>query len=174
MNVPRDPGISNYVVGKVSIDKIIKETSIPNLYIIPAGAIPPNPTELIGKLAFSNMMEQIKEQFDFIFIDTAPIGPVTDAQLLKDYADVTLYVIRHDRTPKIFLKMINELNQQKKFNNMCIVFNGVKKRGINMGQLGNGYGYGYGYSYGYAIDDKEVSLPTWKLLWQKGKQIVKG
>ena len=62
MNVPRDPGISNYVVGKVSIDKIIKETSIPNLFIIPAGAIPPNPTELIGKPAFGKMMEQIKEQ----------------------------------------------------------------------------------------------------------------
>ena len=178
MNVPRDPGISNYVVGKADFKQIIRPTSIPNLFIIPAGAIPPNPTELIGKPAFGQMMEYIKNEFDYVFIDTAPIGPVIDAQLLKDYADVTLYVIRHDRTPKIFLKMINEFNQQKKFNNMCIVFNGVKKRGINLGHLGNGYGYGYGYGYsygyGYAIEDKENSFPSWKLLWEKGKQIVKG
>ena len=178
MNIPRDPGISNYVVGKADIKQIIRSTTIPNLFIIPAGAIPPNPTELIGKPAFGQMMEYIKNEFDYVFIDTAPIGPVIDAQLLKDYADVTLYVIRHDRTPKIFLKMINEFNQLKKFNNMCIVFNGVKKRGINMGHLGNGYGYGYGYGYsygyGYAVEDKENSFPSWKLLWEKGKQIVKG
>ena len=142
MEVQRDPGISNYIVGKASFEEVIRETSIPNLYIVPAGVIPPNPTELIGKPGFKALMEQIKSKFDYVIIDTAPIGPVTDALLLNEFCDVTLYVIRHDRTPKIFLRMMNELNGAKKFNNMCIVFNGVKKRGISIGSINNSYGYG--------------------------------
>lgn len=185
MNVARDPGISNYVVGKATMEEIIRETSIPNLFIIPAGAIPPNPTELIGRPAYREMITYIKKEFDYVFIDTAPIGPVTDAQLLKEYGDVTLYVIRHDRTPKIFVKMINELNQQKKFNNMCIVFNGIKKRGIPIGNFGNanggygygygyGYGNGYGYGYGYAIDDNESRMAKLKRFFKKILRKIRG
>jgi capsular exopolysaccharide synthesis family protein len=149
LNVTRDPGISNYLVGKIPIEGIIKETAIKNLFVISAGAIPPNPSELILSPKFREMMDDIISRFDYLIIDSAPIGPVSDSLLLKDYADTTIFVVRHNVTPKIYLKLIDNLSKQKKFKNLCIVFNGLKRRGI-----GGAYGYGtYGYGnyskYGY-------------------------
>ena len=152
LNVTRDPGISNYLVGKIPIEGIIKETAIKNLFIVSAGAIPPNPSELILSNKFKEMIEDIKSRFDYLIIDSAPIGPVSDSLLLKDYADSTIFVIRHNATPKFYLKQIESLYEQKKFKNMCIVFNGLKRRGIS-GSYGYGsYGYGYG-NYGYGYND---------------------
>lgn len=150
LNVNRDPGISNYLVGKIPIEGIIKETAIKNLFIISAGAIPPNPSELILSSKFKDMIEEIKARFDYLIIDSAPIGPVSDSLLLKDYADTTIFVVRHNATPKMYIKLIDNLYGQKKFKNMCIVFNGLKRRGIG-GNYGYGsYGYGnYGFGYGY-------------------------
>lgn len=151
LGINRDPGISSYLIGRAGIEEIIKTTSYPNLYIISSGPIPPNPTELIGSDQFQQMMEELKKRFDYIIIDSAPIGPVTDSQLLSGYADTTVYVIRHGLTPKVFLRMINDIYTQKKFNRMAIVFNGLKRRGVSF--LSYGYGYaGYGYGYGYASD----------------------
>lgn len=150
LNVSRDPGISNYLVGKIPIEGIIKETSIKNLFVISAGAIPPNPSELILSNKFKELIFQLKERFDYLVIDSAPIGPVSDSLLLKDYADATMFVIRHNVTPKMYLRLIDNLYKQKKFKNMSIVFNGLKRRGIG-GNYGYGnYGYGnYGFGYGY-------------------------
>ena len=153
LGIKRDPGISNYLINMATIDDIIKDTPYPNLFVISAGPIPPNPTELIGSPKFVEMMEELKTRFDYIIIDSAPIGPVTDSQLLSGYADTTVYVIRHALTPKVFLRMINDLYEQKKFNNMAIVFNGLRRRGFSILSYGYGYGsYGYGYGYGYGSD----------------------
>ncbi|MEJ7820743.1 MAG: polysaccharide biosynthesis tyrosine autokinase, partial [Chitinophagaceae bacterium] len=150
LNVSRDPGISNYLVGKIPLEGIIKETKIKNLFVVSAGAIPPNPSELILSNKFKEMIEQLKKTFDYLIIDSAPIGPVSDSLLLKDYADTTIFVVRHNATPKMYLKLIDNLSKQNKFKNMCIVFNGLKRRGIG-GNYGYGsYGYGnYGFGYGY-------------------------
>lgn len=150
LNVTRDPGISNYLVGKIPIEGIIKETAIKNLFVISAGAIPPNPSELILSNKFKEMIEELKSRFDYLIIDSAPIGPVSDSLLLKDYADTTVFVVRHNATPKMYLRLIDNLFKEKKFKNMCIVFNGLKRRGIG-GNYGYGsYGYGnYGFGYGY-------------------------
>jgi len=150
LDVSRDPGISNYLVGKIPIEGIIKETKIKNLFVVSAGAIPPNPSELILSNKFKEMMEELKKKFDYLIIDSAPIGPVSDSLLLKDYADTTIFVVRHNATPKMYLKLIDNLSKQNKFKNMCIVFNGLKRRGIG-GNYGYGsYGYGnYGFGYGY-------------------------
>lgn len=164
LKVTRDPGISNYLVGKIPIEGIIKTTSVNNLFVISAGAIPPNPSELILSAKFKEMVEDLKSRFDYLIIDSAPIGPVSDSLLLKDYADTTIFVVRHNATPKIYLKQIDNLFNHQKFKNMCIVFNGLKRRGIS-GSYGYGsYGYGYGsYGYGnnsngqgyYVTDEKE-------------------
>jgi capsular exopolysaccharide synthesis family protein len=150
--VERSPGISNYVVNQATLDEIIKPTACPNLFLIPSGHIPPNPSELLLKDRFSQMMNIVKESFDYVIIDSAPIGPVTDSFLLKNFADVTIYMIRHDVTPKVYLRLISDLGKQEKFNNLSIVFNGLKRRGIayyGSGYSDDGYNYGYGYGYGY-------------------------
>ena len=166
LKVNRDPGISNYLVGKIPMEDIIKETAIKNLYVISAGAIPPNPSELILSSRFKEMIAELKTRFDYLIIDSAPIGPVSDALLLKDYADTTIFVVRHNATPKIYLKQIENLATQEKFKNMCIVFNGLKRRGIagsyGYGSYGYGYSnYGYGYSnngQGYYVKEEKKSL----------------
>jgi len=175
MGVSRDPGISSYLISKANIDEIIKTTQYPNLFIVSAGPIPPNPTELIGSEKFKEMMDLLKEKFDYVIIDSPPIGPVTDSQLLGVFADTTMYIVRHALTPKVFLHMIDDLYQQKKFNNMSIVFNGLKRRGFSF--LGYGYGYGYdydyGYSYGYGYGSdgygyytNDEKKPGWKNGWR--------
>ena len=177
LGIKRDPGISNYLINKADIDSIVKDTQYPNLFVVSAGPIPPNPTELIGSTKFAEMMDLLKERFDYIIIDSAPIGPVTDSQLLGVFADTTVYVVRHGLTPKIFLRMIDDLYQQKKFNNMSIVFNGLKRRGISFLSYGygyGGYGYGYGYTYGndgYGYYTSEESKNSWKNGWGLGKWV---
>lgn len=166
LNVTRDPGISNYLVGKIPIEGIIKETAIKNLFVVSAGAIPPNPSELILSAKFKEMINELKNRFDYLIIDSAPIGPVSDSLLLKDYADTTIFVVRHNVTPKMYLKLIDNLFKQKKFKNICIVFNGLKRRGIggNYGYGSYGYGnYGFGYGYGeggqgYYIKEEKKSI----------------
>ena len=171
LGIKRDPGISSYLINKANIEEIIKVTPYPNLFVVSAGPIPPNPTELIGSAIFRVMMEELKERFDYVIIDSAPIGPVTDSQLLGEYADTTVYVVRHALTPKVFLRMIDDLYLQKKFPNMSIVFNGLKRRGFSIISYGYGYasyGYGYGYGYGsdgygyYSVDDQK---PGWRNGW---------
>ncbi len=166
LKVSRDPGISNYIVGKIPLEDIIKETSIKNLFLVSAGSIPPNPSELLLSNKFKEMMEEISRRFDYVIIDSAPVGPVSDSLLLSQFADITIFVIRHNKTPKFYLKQIDTLYQQKKFKRICIVFNGLKRRGMlgNYG-YGNYAGYGYGsYGYGegsqgyYYLESKEDSF----------------
>ena len=179
LGINRDPGITNFLIGKATIDNIIKETKYPNLFVISAGPIPPNPTELILSPKFGEMMALLKEKFDYIIIDSAPIGPVTDAQLISSYANTTLYVMRHAFTPKVFLRMMDDLYQQKKFNNMALIFNGLKPRGISFMSYGYGYGsYGYGYGYGYGSSGDGYGYYTveekndgWKNGWGMGGKI---
>lgn len=182
LGINRDPGISSYLIGKAGIEQIIKETKYPNLFVISAGPIPPNPTELILNTKFADMMAELKDKFDYIIIDSAPIGPVTDSQLISGYANATLYVARHAHTPKVFLRMIDDLYKQQKFNNMALIFNGLKPRGASL--LGGGYGYGYGsygygYGYGYGGGDgygyytQEESKPGWRNGWGMFRKLRK-
>ena len=179
LGIKRDPGISNYLIGKTDIDSIVKETKYPNLFVISAGPIPPNPTELILNPKFAEMMDLLKARFDYIIIDSAPIGPVTDSQLISSYADTTLYVVRHAHTPKVFLRMIDDMHKQQKFTNMALIFNGLKPRGAGiLGGYGYGYGsYGYGYGYGggngYGYYTVEESRPGWRNGWGLWRKLRK-
>jgi capsular exopolysaccharide synthesis family protein len=153
LKVNKSPGITNYLIGKASLEEISRQTEIPNLYVVSAGAIPPNPTELIQGEKFRELINELKERYDYLLLDTAPVSPVTDAQLLQEFADINMFVIRHGVTPRHFLTLIETLHKQNKFKNMCVIFNGIKPRGFHiygyaLGGYGNGYGYGYGYGYG--------------------------
>lgn len=141
-------GISNYLIGEREADEIIRRTEVnPNLFIISAGPIPPNPSELILNGRIQELLVYLENAFDFIVIDTAPVSPVTDAYLLSQFCDATLYVVRHAYTPRIYLQLLDENNRVKGLKNLALIFNGVKARGIGKGGYGNGYGYGYGIGY---------------------------
>lgn len=143
LNVSREPGITNYLVGRNSISDLLRPMpGNENLYILPAGVIPPNPTELILNGRLEELLRHLKTMFDYVIIDTAPVGPVSDARLLAPFADATLYVMRHQVTPRLYLKKIDEIYKNKELGKLNLVFNGVKLNSVQ----GHGYGYGYGYT----------------------------
>ena len=134
----------------------------PNLYILPGGPIPPNPTELVARESLPKAIEILKEHFDYVILDTAPIGMVTDTQLIARVADASIYVCRADYTHKADYTLINDLNEQKKLPNLCTIINGLdmkkKKYGYyyGYGKYGKYYGYGKKYGYGYGYGDNNV------------------
>jgi tyrosine-protein kinase Etk/Wzc len=153
MNIAQEPGISNYLAGLASFEDILVDMGkkdIPGLYILPAGTIPPNPTELMLNGKLDELMDHLKNNFDYVVIDSPPVGLVTDAKILNKYADACLYMVRHDYTPKHYLNLIEQLYSNDELTNLNVIFNGLKARGIlNSYKNGYGGGYSYGYSYGY-------------------------
>ncbi len=127
-------------VTKADVRSQILESGInKNLDLLMAGPIPPNPTELISRPALEATINILKEEYDYVLIDTAPVGLVTDTLQIGRIADVTVYMCRADYTPKACFQLINQLNTDKKLPHMCIVING-----IDMSKKKYGYYYGYG------------------------------
>ncbi len=110
-----------------------------NLDLLLAGPVPPNPTELISRDSLNTVIDILKGMYDYILIDTAPVGLVTDTMQNGRVADATVYMCRADYTPKSSFDLINTLSAEKKLPNMCIVING-----IDMSKKKYGYYYGYG------------------------------
>ena len=155
LGINSSKGITNYFIGDRDARKIIRQTSInENLFIIPSGPIPPNPSELIMNGNMEELFSFLEGIFDYIVIDTAPVSPVTDAYILSPYCDATLYVIRHGVTPKTALAKIDKSNKLGGLKNMAIVFNGVKSRGI--GKYGSNYGYGYTNADDYTSGEPDL------------------
>ena len=157
-------GLSNYLINTATIKDIITpHPTIENLSVITSGAIPPNPAELIGGQKLLDLINYLKENFDYVIIDSPPIAAVTDAKILAIVAHATLYIVRHNYTSRSFLKLISDSYQRDSMPNINIIFNGVKTKKI----LGYAYGkgYGYGYAYGEKIDNSGKN--TLKTFWQK-------
>lgn len=110
-----------------------------NLDLLMAGPIPPNPAELVARQSLDNIFDILKEEYDYVIIDSAPVGLVTDTLQLSRVADATIYVCRADYTPKSSFELINNLAEEKKLPNMSIVING-----IDMSKKKYGFYYGYG------------------------------
>lgn len=135
-----------------------------NLFILPGGVVPPNPTELVARESLDQALVILREHFDYIILDTAPIGIVTDTQLIARVADVSVYVCRADYTHKSDFAYINELKRENKLPNLCTLINGIdmnkRRNGYyygygkygKYGKFGYGKKYGYGYGYGYGKD----------------------
>ena len=124
-----------------------------NLDLLMAGPTPPNPAELLARPNLGVIIDMLREKYDYIIFDTAPVGLVTDTLQVGRYADVTAFVCRADYTPKNSFSMINQLSAEQKLPNMCVVINGVD---MSKKKYGYYYGYGrygkygrYGASYGY-------------------------
>ena len=146
LNIGPAPGITNFLNGEMELDHLVMETDIhPNLHLLPTGPLPGNPSELIMNGVAEDMLNQLDALYDYIVIDTAPVGPVTDAYTLSPFTDATLFVVRHKYTPKVFIERLDEENKINQLHNAAIVFNGVEPRGF----VSKNYGYGYGYGYIY-------------------------
>lgn len=155
LDVPKEGGMTMFLSGHQTADMLIKPSEIhPNLYMINAGPTAPNPNELLAKPALDELIDDLREQFDYIIIDTAPIGLVSDSLMLNRIADINLYVVRADYTPKKNIEDATVLYNDEKLKNMYFILNSVdfNKRNYRYG-YGKGYGYGYsmqkGAAYGY-------------------------
>ena len=143
-------GLSTYLSNKDTLDDVIQASGkIPNLDIITSGPIPPNPAELIASDKCNELFDKLKEIYDYIIIDTPPLGLVTDAFLLMRHSDVNLYVVRQQVTNKnIFASIIKDIEDRGLKVN--IILNGIKQEGGYGYHYGSyKYGYSYAYSYGY-------------------------
>lgn len=148
----RSHGITNYLSNpeKESLSDLIMQSNIsPNLHILPGGSVPPNPTELVARPIFEKTIEQLKESYDYIILDTAPIGLVTDTSIIALTADVGVMVCRANYTPKAAYKNINKLQEDKIFSKMATLLND-----IDMKMRKNSYHYSYGRKYGYGYGSK--------------------
>jgi capsular exopolysaccharide synthesis family protein len=159
--VSRQIGISNYFVGDNEVEEIIKSAEIPNLFIVPSGPVPPNPSELILNGRMNELLVYLENHFDYILIDSAPVNPVTDAFIISPMCDASLFVVRDGYTPKALVQKLQEHNRIKGLKNMAIVYNGVKKAAGN--SYGNSYGYGYGYGYLEDDDKKNKAKKKFKI-----------
>ncbi len=142
--VKNDLGVVNYLIGQKSLDEVIHTTKIPYLDVLTSGPIPPNPSELIMGESMTEMMDELKKRYDYIILDTPPVGLVTDAVELSQFADVTLYITRQNFTKKEMINLLNNRVKRDELTNVSIVLNGYQ----NKAKYGAGYGYGYGYGYG--------------------------
>lgn len=145
-NLTNQIGVVNYLIKQKSLEEITNSTQIPNLDVILSGPIPPNPSELIISEAMKELIDELKLKYDYIILDTPPVGLVSDALELVQYADVTLYIVRQNYTKKDMITLLNTRVKRGELNNTSIVLNGYE----NKAKYGTAYGYGYGvYSNGY-------------------------
>ncbi len=162
-----DTGMSTFLSKNSEYDEIIQKSDIENLYIASAGAVPPNPAELIESERMKEFIDRAKKEFDFIVFDTPPVGIVTDTLLIAPYVDVNLFIVRQRYSARNTLELIEQLREQGQLKNMAIVINDIKLYGyygygIRYGSYSYGYRYGYNYygkgyygKYGYGSKESK-------------------
>jgi capsular exopolysaccharide synthesis family protein len=145
-NIENTLGVSNYLVKDATLNEIIKPSGIENLDLILSGPVPPNPSELILTARAGDMLEELRKTYDYIILDTPPLGLVSDAMEISKHADATLYVVRQGYTKKGMLDIINDKYIKQELGNVSLLFNYFDDKA----RYGYGYGYGYGaYGNGY-------------------------
>lgn len=175
-NIKNELGAVNFLIGDNTLEEVIQKTHVPHLDVITSGPIPPNPSELILGDSMQEMINELKKSYDYIVLDTPPVGLVSDALELSQFCDVTLYVVRQNFTKKEMLVLLNNRTKRGELNNVSILFNGYENKAKYGVGYGYGYGYGYSYGYGYGSGYHEDEEPTeffakWKyrLLKKLGK-----
>lgn len=158
----KEKGLTQFLAAPQSTDlhSLIQNSgAAPGLSLLPGGPIPPNPTELLARQALEDAINMLRKEYDYIVVDTAPIGMVTDTQIIARVANISIYVCRADYTHKNDYRLINELHDRRRLPNLCTVINGLdmkkKKYGYYYGYGKYGkYGYGKKYGYGYGYDQQ--------------------
>lgn len=148
-NLGVDPGlgISNFLIGEATLDQVLKPIDgYENYYMVSCGPIPPNPSELLSTPKLTELITELKARFDYVIIDSPPVGLVTDAQLIAPLADATMYVVRHDVTPKFYLDQLETWYREQRFNKLNVILNATGD--------GESYYSSYGYNAYYEEEDK--------------------
>jgi succinoglycan biosynthesis transport protein ExoP len=153
-------GVVNYLIKQKTLSEIVNKTQIPYLDVILSGPIPPNPSELIISEVMGELIEELKNTYDYIILDTPPVGLVSDALELMQFSDVTLYVVRQNYSKKEMITLLNNRVKRGELSNVSIILNGFE----NKAKYGSAYGYGYyggygAYSNGYHDEEKELTFP---------------
>ena len=157
-----EKGISDYLSGKTHDlqELIVTDENDTCMSMLPMGTMPPNPTELLYSEHLAPMMEKLRQQFDYIFIDCPPIEIVADTQILEQYADRVIFVVRAGLFERSMIPELQKLYNENKHRNMSLILNSTEGSSGHYGKYGNyryGYGYGYGYGYHYGNDRKGKS-----------------
>jgi len=146
-NLSNKVGMSNFLTDQNTFDEVVQATGQDGLEIITTGPLPPNPSELILSPSFKNLLDVLKEEYDYVLIDTPPAGLVTDATIIMNYSDISLVVVRAKYTRKEFIKNIDRMAKENSHKKMGIILNGTI--------IGAEFGYGYGASYAYGYDNNK-------------------
>lgn len=141
-------GVSNYLSGQEpDYKKLI--VNLGRAHVLPCGTIPPNPAELLFSPRFKEMLREVREEYDYVFLDCPPVEVVADASIISPYADLTLFVVRVDNLERDLLPEIEQWYHDKKYGNLSIILNGIEQIKGRYGYHKYGYHYGsYGYGYG--------------------------
>jgi capsular exopolysaccharide synthesis family protein len=152
-NLPKQMGLISYLTGEeTNINNLIyKNANGTGLDVLTSGMVPLNPNELLIERTLDEMFVKLREQYEYIIIDSSPVGSVSDAFLLNRICDASLFVIRNDLTPKSAISLANNVFREKRLNNVNLVLNGFSE---GKGRYGYGYGYGYSYGYGYGYESE--------------------
>lgn len=156
LGMKNDIGVSSYLIGKSTLNEVIFKTNIEHIDIIPSGPVPPNPAELLARKETQELLQELRKRYDYIIIDTPPVGIVSDAMMLMNLSDINIFILRENYSKKEYIRTINEYYAQGQVKNICILLNdaGTSQR------YGYGYGYGYRYGYhGYGYYDEENKKP---------------
>lgn len=149
LKLTNDRGMSAFLTGNTELSSLIKETQVPNLYVITGGKIPPNPAELLASPRMRQALDLLDELFDYIIVDSSPMLAVTDPMILSPTVDGVIFVIKAEETPK---QVVKKLKQNLLSTNARIL--GVVINQANLQSADYNYRYGYYYSYGYYGDDR--------------------
>ena len=138
-------GVAAYLNGKVDNYRDYIDEVEPNLFLLPVGTLPPNPTEILLSDKFAEMILEFRKEYDYVFLDCPPIDIVADANIITSHADMSLFVMRANQMTKDVLPQIESLYAEKKFTSMAMLLNGVEIHFKKYGYGTSSYGYGYGY-----------------------------
>lgn len=146
-------GLSDYLNNQIEDWKeiIVSYKGYTNLHILPIGTIPPNPTELLEDSKLSMLIEALRPEYDYIFIDCPPVDIVADAQIIEKWADRTIFVVRSGLLDRSMLSELENMYTGKRFKNLSMILNGTES---TRGRYGYRYGYHYGYASYYGSKDK--------------------
>lgn len=131
-----------------------------------SGILPPTPSQLLSNGRIEKLLEEAREIYDYIVIDSAPTLLVTDTFLVSQLADVTAYIIRADKTDKVLLDYFKDITEQEKLKNVSFVLNGMGAKSAYSYSYAYGYGYSYNYGYGYGYGEKKRNKKGWKTLFK--------